>query len=127
MQDAMGMLTAFPKGDFADRYYLEAASSSVATAISVLLPASEPYGSCAPSHATAFAQMQLSAERLLEVLACSARCLKAGMTHCSRGCRQLRQDDEGTAGGPAPHSTGAVPGSLRLHSPQRRCRGWSRG
>ena len=40
MQDALGMLTAFPKGDFADRYYLEAASSSVATAISVLPPAS---------------------------------------------------------------------------------------
>ena len=41
MQDALGMLTAFPKGDFADRYYLEAASSSVATAISVL-----PFACC---------------------------------------------------------------------------------
>ena len=35
MQDALGMLTAFPLGEFADRYYSEAASSSVATAISL--------------------------------------------------------------------------------------------
>ena len=35
MQDALGMLTAFPLGEFADRYYQEAASSSVATAISL--------------------------------------------------------------------------------------------
>ena len=35
MRDALGMLTAFPLGEFADRYYQEAASSSVATAISL--------------------------------------------------------------------------------------------
>ena len=50
MQDALGMLTAFPRGDFADRYYLEAASSSVATAISVSAACCQTHHTaCSPS------------------------------------------------------------------------------